>query len=589
VSSVSTLAWADIDGDGRLELVAGRGDGWAAYTPSATGREWQLAGGAAGSAPGGWAVANLDPAAGPSIVGIGAQGQPMLWRPGPGRFASIGLALSGRDPKSDQRRSNVSGIGTSVAVRTGSMWTAFDNTRLASGPGQSAQPMTVGLAGAARADFVSLQWPDGVLQTELALEAGRLHAIGETQRQLSSCPVLFAWNGSRFDFVTDVLGTGGIGFFDRPGVAAPPFPREHVLLPSSLLPADGSYRLKLAEPMEEITYLDLASLVAYDLPPGWRVALDERKAIQGPAPTGAPLFYREELLPARAADDSGHDVREVLAVADGRAVGPTEVSPRFIGLARTYGVTLEFDRPIAGGPGRPTLLVDGWIEYPYSQTVFAAWQAGAAYEAPTLEARGADGRWKTVAAQFGYPAGMPRQMSFPLPVLPPGANALRLRTSQEIYWDRIAIVYAEPAPAALGRHVLPLRAAVLESAGFARRTLAPQRRPHFDQTRAAPLADTRHPRGWYTEFGAVGPLVSESDDAVAIFGPGEAIALDFDAPASPPREGWTRHLVLELRGWCKDMDLYTADGDTVAPMPGSDTAARRRLHPRFNTRYAGGY
>ena len=197
VSSASTLAWADTDGDGRLELVAPRGDGWAAYAPSTTGREWQLAGGAAGSAPGGWGVANLNPAAGASIVGIGTQGQPMLWRPGPGRFASIGLALSGRDPKSDQRRSNVSGIGTSVAVRTGSMWTAFDNTRLASGPGQSAQPMTVGLAGAARADFVSLQWPDGVLQTELALEAGRLHAIGETQRQLSSCPVLFAWNGSR--------------------------------------------------------------------------------------------------------------------------------------------------------------------------------------------------------------------------------------------------------------------------------------------------------------------------------------------------------------------------------------------------------
>ena len=48
--------------------------------------------------------------------------------------------------------------------------------------------------------------------------------------------------------------------------------------------------------MEEVTYLDRASLVAYDLPPGWRMALDERKAILGAAPTGAPLFYREERL-----------------------------------------------------------------------------------------------------------------------------------------------------------------------------------------------------------------------------------------------------------------------------------------------------
>ena len=31
-----------------------------------------------------------------------------------------------------------------------------------------------------------------------------------------------------------------------------------------------------------------------------------------------------------------------------------------------------------------------WIEYPYSQTMFASWQAGASWDAPTLEARGAD-------------------------------------------------------------------------------------------------------------------------------------------------------------------------------------------------------
>ena len=33
--------------------------------------------------------------------------------------------------------------------------------------------------------------------------------------------------------------------------------------------------------MEEVAYLDSVSLVAYDLPPGWRMALDERKAVNG--------------------------------------------------------------------------------------------------------------------------------------------------------------------------------------------------------------------------------------------------------------------------------------------------------------------
>jgi len=45
--------------------------------------------------------------------------------------------------------------------------------------------------------------------------------------------------------------------------------------------------------------------------------------------------------------------------------------------------------------------LDGWIEYPYAQTLFAAWQAGAAYRAPTIDARGADGRWRLLRREFG--------------------------------------------------------------------------------------------------------------------------------------------------------------------------------------------
>ena len=61
--------------------------------------------------------------------------------------------------------------------------------------------------------------------------------------------------------------------------------------------------------------------------------------------------------------------------------------------------------------------------------------------------------------------------------------------------------------------------------------------------------------------------MADEDSAVAIFGPGEAVDLTSrrrDARAG----GWTRRLVLELRGWCKDMDLYTRDGETIEPLPG---------------------
>jgi hypothetical protein len=149
------------------------------------------------------------------------------------------------------------------------------------------------------------------------------------------------------------------------------------------------------------------------------------------------------------------------------------------------------------------------------------------------------------------------------------------------------VIYAE-TPLEVVVHERPAAGATLQRSGFARRSTGPQRTPHYDYERRAPLFDTRHPRGWYSRLGDVTPLVAAADDAVAIFGPGEEVRLEFDAPDAPVPAGWTRRVVLDSKGWCKDMDLYTLDGDTVGPLPGRETPARRTLHAQFNTRYEGG-
>ncbi len=75
---------------------------------------------------------------------------------------------------------------------------------------------------------------------------------------------------------------------------------------------------------------------------------------------------------------------------------------------------------------------------------------------------------------------------------------------------------------------------------------------------------------------------------MAIIGPGEEVTVEFAAPDAAVPAGWNRHFVLRTRGWCKDMDLYTRDGETVAPLPGRETPARTRLHAAFNTRFESG-
>lgn len=587
-AGIAQLALADLDGDGRQELIYSIDEGWQVGRLDGEGFEPGFTG-KLGS-HGHWLLANLELPAGPSIIGAVNDGPPLIWKPGRGRHAFIGLSFTGLEEKAESMRSNASGIGTRVDLRIDSRWRSHDTLRNHTGPGQSLQPLFVGAGGYESIDYVALTWSDGVFQTELGLRPGTLHKITETQRQLSSCPVLFAWDGEKFAFVSDLLGVGGIGFNTGFGQYATPRPWEFFLLPqNSVRDHAGSIELKIAEPMEEVAYIDTARLRAYSLPAGWQMVLDERMGLSEPLPSGRAIFYRTESLPVSARNDRDADVLAALMAADGSAAPVGERDRRFIGrLAEQHVLELEFPAPLNDEQRIPWLVVDGWVEYPYSQTGFAAWQAGAAFEAPSLAAGNAAGEWVEIAHQFGYPAGMPRRMAFPLDKLPAATTRLRLATNLEVYWDRISVVFEEPAPDELQVEELTLLKAVLEAPGFPLRKDGPQRRPDYDFDRRTPLWDTRHPKGHYTAFGDATELVAANDDALAIVGPGEALSLTF---AAPTRAGGQTHLVLEARGWAKDMDLYTNSGGTVGPLPalGLDPTRREALHERYNTRFEAGY
>jgi tetratricopeptide (TPR) repeat protein len=588
----AALTTQDVDGDGILDLIVSSSRGWKAVHVNGSAAETIHAVTADAGRP---LTATLpvigDSGSGPAMVSwSAAAGEIMAWPPGPGRYPFVTVTLSGRQDDAQSMRSNASGVGARVSVRTGSDWSVLQNYRRHSGPGQSLQPLAVGLGGARQADFVAIDWSDGVFQSELGIGVGQLHEITETQRQLSSCPVLFAWDGERYAFVSDFLGVGGLGYAVGPNEFATPRPWENFLLPDGALrPKDGRFVLKIGEPMEENAYIDTARLAVYDLPAGWQMVMDERMGISDPQPTGAPVFFRDELLPASATNDRGDDVLSAVLDSEGVAAPVGFLDHRFIGrLDREHVLTLEFPEPLDGRQGAPLLVIDGWVEYPYSQTNFAAWQAGATFEAPTLEAFDGE-QWRVVLAQFGYPAGMPRRMSVPLTGLPPGSSRLRLRTNMQIYWDRIAVAFAEQPPVHR-RQVASLAAAHVGKTGFARRETLDQFRPHYDYADRSPFWDTRYMAGYYTRLGPVRELVAEHDDAVAIIGPGEEVHLEFDA-MDPEPEGWRRYFVLETRGWAKDMDLFTRDGETVGPLPssGRPSAVRDALHARYNTRYQSGY
>ncbi len=608
-----SLAAIDLAGSGRTNLLVSRplGDGSIRLeVRDARGNLIE----SVGPLPATASLAVPDARGAVMLLGDDGAGSPQWRDAGPGRMPFAAIWFSGRTDPSQQMRTNESGLGTRGDARTVGSWQSRTALPWRGGSlGQPLEPVLFGLGGAPRIEWLSIDWPDGVLQSELDLGAG-VHSVVETQRQISSCPVIFAWNGERFEFITDTLGVGGMGYLaaieEKPdGTLVPiyptPRPLESVLLGGDgvIAPRDGRYEIRLGEPMEEACYLDAARLVAWDLPAGWSMTLDERMGIAGPAPTGEPRFHRRSMTPdsatmaidATSLDVISLDVTEAIAHADFLAADPGEADPRFIGrTAKPWTLTLRFPRPIAEGDGDPALVVDGWVEYPYSSTSFAMWQAGATPEPPTFEALDpATGDWVVLVEQYGYPAGMPRQASFALDraALPEGCTTLRLRSTSEVYLDRAMIAWFEPCPQAV-RRAMPLAEASVADTGFAFRPHLPQRRPYYDYDRRAPLWDVKFQFGFYTAFGLCTELLEATDDAVAIFGAGEEIRLEFAAVAPPVEASWSRAWVLELDGWCKDMDPFTGLGAALEPLPLRDgfesTPRREALHRRFNTRYAGG-
>ncbi|MEL6199027.1 MAG: FG-GAP-like repeat-containing protein [Pseudomonadota bacterium] len=593
----AALVAIDVTGNGALDVVVHDATGWSVLGQSTSG-SWDTLQREAVPLVALTPVVS-DAATGPTLAGIveGSDGHELLvWPAGSGRHNFITLTTTGRSYIVEDIRSNPSGIGTEIALRVGNRWTLTDTFDRHSAPGQSLQPIAFGLGGAEQADFVRLTWSDGVLQTELALAAGEQHVIEEYQRQLASCPVLFAWNGEQTAFVSDVLGVAAMGFFVSPGVSSTPRPWEYFEFPDgAIAPRDGRYIIKITEPMQEIAYVDQVRLHTYDLPEGWSMTLDERLHTGGgPAPTGRPMFFRDasQMLPKRVVTDRGEEVTTTVTEADAVAAPPGERDPRFLGrLSGLYTLTLEFDAVINPAGSEPVLVADGWIEYPYSQTVFSAWQSGASYAPPSLEAF-ADGVWQPVFEHFGLPGGMPREMALPLADLPANTTALRISTLSEVYWDRLAVVHAETPPTgSVVSHVAQPAVARLRKTGFAKRELHAQRRPWYAYEDRAAYWDTAYAQGQYTALGPVEPLVDQLDDAFALVGPGEELHLEFDAPDDAA--GGRRIVVAEIRGYAKDMDLYTEDGDQVGPLPttpGLERSENRdKLHATYLTRSKGGY
>lgn len=455
------------------------------------------------------------------------------------------------------RVSNRSAVGARVEVRAGSLRQMLETS--ASTPAIAPTDIVFGLGRRPAADVVRVLWPAGILQAETK-PAGPI-TITELDRKPSSCPFLFTWNGSRFEFVTDFLGGGELGYWVSPSTWNRPDADEYVRIRSDLLqPHNGRYEIVVTNELEEATFIDRLELWGIDHAADVGVFPNE-----GLKATPAPLRVfttRAPKPPDRVVDDHGHDVRSRLVSIDGEYHDDFALSP-IRGYAQPHALTLDL------GPAadRVVLLLTGWTDYAFSSDNVAAHQAGIVSSPPSLQVRDHKGVWRTAIENIGFPVGRPQTVVVDLDGRLRGPNReVRILTNMRIYWDQILVDTSRGGFPTRTTRSRPM-AADLQWRGFSTPNTVDDPL-NYDYQRVSSTSPWKTIAGRYTREGDVRLLLEHTDDMFVISMPGDRIAVSFDASAFPPiPPGHTRTFLLYADGYSKEMNFSSATPDHVAPLP----------------------
>jgi hypothetical protein len=496
-------------------------------------------------------------------------------------------------------KNNRDGIGSRIEVTAGERLQVHVVTE---------PTVVVGLGSRRKADVVRIEWTNGVPQdiyfpgTDQDLE---------DQVLKGSCPMLFAWNGERFEFQKDVMWKSALGMpmgiqgnqgarSYGPAAAS----REYVRIPGDQLAArDGLYELRLTEELWETIYVDEVELLAVDHPAGSDVFVDERFVPSHVPVEFKPYLVRDPSAPVAALDGRGNNVLGALMERDHVYVSGIVPGP-FQGLAEPHEIVLDLGEDAAAAD-QVRLYLTGWV-FPAdaSINVAMAQAGGSSMQAPVLEVPDGMGGWSMAIDDVSFPSGKDKTIVLDLTGrLRSDDPRVRVRTNMVVYWDW-AFVSVGSDLGELAVHTMEPLEAELAYHGFSR----PYRKggrygPHwFDYDSVTEAPKWRDLVGPYTRYGEVRSLLTEADDMYVIMNAGDEVRIGFDATAVPaPPEGWVRDFVIYTVGWVKDGDLNTATGKTVGPLPfhgmtsypygddesyPSDTAHAQYL-AEFNTRLVG--
>jgi Flp pilus assembly protein TadD len=481
---------------------------------------------------------------------VNAAGELLLHEPVKSQHHTMTVAIGGI-------KNLKSGVGAVVEVRAGALYQRKIYEGL---------PLWFDMQTYSEADTVRITWPNGLIQNEPRQKTNQSHVIAEAQRLSGSCPMIFTWNGSGFEFITDVLGVAPLGANSGDGHYFPVDHNEYIQIPGeSLQPKDGVYSVRITEELHEVSYLDQVQLIAVDHPADVEVFTND-KFKSPPFPEFQLFGTHQRIYPSTARDDHGHDILPALLHCDQHY--PDQYRRTLDGVAEMHSIDLDFGASTKDN--HAVLILNGWVDWADGSTFVAAAQSqkdGLVF--PYLQVKDAQGKWKTVVQDMGIPSGKPKTIAVDLTgKFLSSSRAVRIVTNLCVYWDEIFLSGSSAPPLV---HLTPLTASAadLHYRGFSVPRIDRERKQpeQFQYDSKMPLSNWNPTPGNYTRYGCVRELATAVDDRFVIMGSGDELTLQFPASLPAPPQGWRRDFLLLVDGWAKDADANTAFSQSVEPLP----------------------
>jgi tetratricopeptide (TPR) repeat protein len=503
-------------------------------------------------------AADLDGKGRIDLLGLSADGQAMRGvNRGTRNYHWQTIRPRARQATGDQRI-NPFGVGGAIEIRSGLL--------------VQKQPITgpqlhFGLGDQSGVDVARIVWPNGSVRAEFDLKADQ--QVVTEQRLKGSCPFLFAFDGHGMRFVKDVVPwSSALGLrINNTGTARIAATEEwYKVGADQLVPHDGFYDLRITAELWETYYYDYLALMTVDHPADTDIFVDERFVVP-PSKLAITAVEKPRRI-ARATDDQGRDVADIVSALDGKYLD-TFSRGQYQGVTRDHYVEVDLgdDAPTSG----PLYLIaQGWM-HPSDSSINVAITQGHHEHARglSLEVPDGHGGWVVARDNLGFPAGRKKICLVDLShIFRAGQpRKLRLRTNLEIYWDSI-----EWARGVGGASIKTTRLAPdyadLHYRGYSAIHQVDESSPEipdYDHLEAS-KQKWRDLSGYYTRFGDVRELLAKVDDRYIIMNAGDEMTLRF-AEQAPPPVGWKRDFVIVGDGWIKDGDYNTTFSKTVTPLP----------------------